>query len=40
MIRVELKGIAEAIDIWGDKPVRKAAASALRKVRPDLPGTE
>jgi hypothetical protein len=31
-VRVKLMGFDTAIGIWGDAPVRKAAASALRKV--------
>jgi hypothetical protein len=32
MIRVELKGYAEALEVWGRKPVRAAALSSLKKV--------
>jgi len=32
VIKVELKGFQEALGIWDEKPVRRAAASALKKV--------
>lgn len=32
MITVKLKGYQEALEIWGSKPVRTAAVTALRKV--------
>lgn len=31
MVRVELKGYQEALGVWDEKPVRKAAASAIKK---------
>lgn len=32
MVTVKLKGYEDAVEVWGTKPVRKAAVSTLRKV--------